>query len=206
MRCILCESNDIESFGGEYHHCGDCDLIFKDASRRLDRAAELAQYELHQNDPADPAYRSFLQEISIPLLAHRPPPATVLDFGCGPGPALAEMLREAGYHVSLYDPFFEPDRSVLRCEYDVITLTEVIEHVFDPRVCLGELTDRLRADGSLALMTAFHSGIEGFADWYYQRDPTHVTFLSTTTIDWIAAKWSFKVVFAGARSAILSRL
>ena len=29
--------------------------------------------------------------------------------GCGPGPALAEMLREAGHTVATYDPLFAPD-------------------------------------------------------------------------------------------------
>ena len=38
----------------------------------------------------------------------------VLDFGCGHGPALADILFNNGFHMDLYDPFFFPNKKVFR--------------------------------------------------------------------------------------------
>jgi len=46
---------------------------------------------------ADPRYRRFLARLAEPLIAHLPKGARGLDFGCGPGPTLSLMLREAGF-------------------------------------------------------------------------------------------------------------
>ena len=40
------------------------------------------------------AYRSFLGRLAIPLQAKLSSGDTGLDFGCGHGPALADMLEE----------------------------------------------------------------------------------------------------------------
>ena len=56
------------------------------------------------------------------------PKSQGLDYGCGPGPALAHMLREAGHDVALFDPFFAPDPAPFNRTYDFVTCTEVAEH------------------------------------------------------------------------------
>ncbi len=53
-----------------------------------------------------------------------------LDFGCGRGPALAHMLRDAEFNVALYDSFFVPEEDVLDARYDFICVTEVVEHLY----------------------------------------------------------------------------
>ena len=60
-------------------------------------------------------YQSYLihSKKKYPLGAHG------LDFGCGTGPALADMLIKEGFKVSLYDPFFYPDKDVLSKQYDL---------------------------------------------------------------------------------------
>ena len=49
-----------------------------------------------------------------------------LDFGAGPGPALAAMMSEDGFDVAIYDPFFQPDAEALQRKYDFITSTETV--------------------------------------------------------------------------------
>ncbi|MDA1381669.1 methyltransferase domain-containing protein [Plesiomonas shigelloides subsp. oncorhynchi] len=56
-----------------------------------------------------------------------------MDFGCGPGPLLAQMLEEAGFRMHKYDPYFHPERATLAREYDFVTCTEVAEHFMPPR-------------------------------------------------------------------------
>ena len=89
-------------------------LVFVPARFYLDRGAERAEYDLHQNEPGDAGYRAFLSRLLEPLTERLEPGARGLDFGCGPGPALAEMLREAGFDVSLYDSFYLPDQGPLQ--------------------------------------------------------------------------------------------
>ena len=55
-----------------------------------------------------------------------------LDFGCGPGPALANMMQSDGYEMEIYDPFFFPNKDALSKKYDFITCTETAEHFFNP--------------------------------------------------------------------------
>jgi SAM-dependent methyltransferase len=171
----------------DYWRCETCEARFLDPRQRLSPQEERAHYLHHQNHPDDPRYRRFLSRLAVPLLERLPPGLRGLDYGCGPGPALAAMLREAGHEVAVYDPFFRPDPAPLRERYDFITCSEAAEHFHDPA---GEfdLFDRLlRPGGWLGLMTCFQTDDARFAAWHYRRDPTHVIFYREATLRWIAA-------------------
>ena len=148
---------------------------------------QLQKYLQHENDPQDIRYREFLNRVAAPLLAALPPKQVGLDFGCGPGPALANMLSEAGHIMDLYDPFFFPDSAVLNKQFDFVTCTEVAEHFHKPHAEFTSLVALLKPGGLLALMTNFQTDDSRFADWHYRRDPTHVTFYKHETFDFIAA-------------------
>ena len=92
-----------------YLMCAHCDARFLDPAQLPPPDVERAHYLTHENDPADPRYRNFLSKFTTPLLARLAPAAFGLDYGCGPGPALPAMLRDAGHNMALYDPFFHPD-------------------------------------------------------------------------------------------------
>ena len=66
------------------------------------------RYLEHNNQIDNMAYRSFLGKLALPLQAKLSSGDTGLDFGCGHGPALADILEKDGFNVSLYDPFFFP--------------------------------------------------------------------------------------------------
>lgn len=186
----------------EYQQCAQCALVFVPARWLLSPAAEKAQYDLHRNAVDDPGYRQFLARAAGPLLQRVPAPASGLDFGCGPGPALADMLREQGYRVALYDPFYYPDTGVLAARYDFVTCTEVIEHVYDAAAVWQQLFALLRPGGTLVVMTKRVTGSEAFARWHYKTDPTHVRFYSDATLEWIATQCNATLTLAGADVAI----
>ena len=114
--------------GRTYLRCAACEATFVPPAQRPAAEVERAEYELHRNDPADAGYRHFLDRLAVPLLARLAPASTGLDYGCGPGPVLADMLRAAGHAMTLYDPFFAPDPAALARTYDFVTCTEVAEH------------------------------------------------------------------------------
>lgn len=179
----------------EYWRCVRCEARFLDPAHLPSRDVELAQYQLHENQVDDPGYRRFLAKLAQPLLDRLAPGACGLDYGCGPGPALAAMLREAGHEMALYDPFFAPDRGPLERTYNFITCTEVAEHFHHPAQEFDRLDALLRPGGWLGVMTCFQTDDARFADWHYRKDPTHVVFYRAETLQLVATdrSWSCEI-------------
>ncbi len=193
-RCPLCHHSIISS----YHHdkvrsylsCHRCDLVFVPCDQHLSREEEKAYYDLHENQPYDPAYRRFLDRLFLPLNTRLAPHSHGLDFGCGPGPALAKMFEEAGHTICLYDAFYAPDKSVLFQAYDFITLSEAVEHLAKPGPVLDDLWVSLVDGGWLAIMTKRVRNPEAFKTWHYITDPTHVSYFSEATFRWLVSHWN----------------
>lgn len=178
-----------------YLRCPVCEATVMAPESRLQPEAERQVYELHENDPEDPGYRSFLARLADPLMQRLDAGSEGLDFGCGPGPALARMLEEAGFVMRLYDPFFYPDEAALARTYDFITCTEVVEHLHQPARVLEQLDRLLRPGGWLGIMTCFQTDDDRFDHWHYRRDPTHVVFYREATFAVIARRlgWSLQI-------------
>ncbi len=196
--CPLCHGNEVDDFvevdEKRYWRCSACLLTFLDPDCRLAPEAEYAHYLSHENEINDPGYRAFLSRLATPLLEQLPAVSSGLDYGCGPGPALAHMLREAGHAVALYDPFFAKDETVLSATYDFVTCTEVVEHLFDPAGEFKRFDQLLRPGGWLGIMTGFQADDDTFAAWHYHKDPTHVVFYKRETLEFVAAGfgWQFE--------------
>lgn len=208
-RCPLCHSYDTEVFCQdkvrEYWRCAQCALVSVPRRFHLSPASERAEYDLHENDTQDPGYRRFLSRAATPLMARLSPRARGLDFGCGPGPALALMLEEAGFPTETYDPFYASDAGVFEKQYDFITATEVVEHLSDPKFELQRLYSLLVRGGVLAIMTKRVTNQDAFATWHYKNDKTHVVFFSEETFSWLASKWSAQVEFVAADVVFLTK-
>jgi hypothetical protein len=173
----------------DYLTCPTCQLIHVPVHQYLTDGAEKAQYDLHKNNPDDAGYRQFLSRVSQPLLERLADSSHGLDFGCGPGPTLSVMMELAGHRVSLYDLFYHPDTHALKVSYDFITATEVVEHLAKPGTELDRLWSLLKPAGWLAIMTKRATDFEGFKNWHYKADPTHISFFRDATFDWLGAKW-----------------
>jgi len=191
--------------GQDYYRCPTCKVRFLDPAQYLPRAAEHAEYLHHQNATDDPRYRRFLSRLADPLLARLAPASRGLDYGCGPGPALAAMLREAGHDVALYDPFFAPDPAPLGGSYDFVTCTEVAEHFHHPQQEFDRLRGMVRPGGWLAVMTCFQTEDARFAGWHYRKDPTHVVFYREATFRYLADLWGWTCEVPTKDVALLQR-
>jgi SAM-dependent methyltransferase len=153
----------------------------------LDAESEKERYLSHHNDEGNIGYVTYLTafiETSVhPLTGVK----SILDFGSGPYPMLQKLLQQEGYTVDAYDPFFLDNQDYLTKQYDLIILTEVLEHIFDPLVTLQGLLDRLNPGGRIVIMTQFRTMDETeFLKWWYRRDPTHVGFYHQDTFTKLA--------------------
>ena len=199
MHCIICRNCCVKSFSTNdnktYWKCTFCNGKFLDKLHYISNVSEKNRYLEHNNDINDEGYKSFLRKLIGPLLKKISTGAEGLDFGCGHGPALAGMLEKEGFSISLYDPFFFPNKGVFSKQYDFITSSETVEHFFDPFKEFDTLNNLLTPKGWLAIMTSFLTTGDAFEDWYYRRDPTHVVFYSERTFEIIASQrnWVYEV-------------
>jgi len=191
--------------GRSYLSCPHCRLIQLEEAHHLSPEKQKKRYEQHRNSPDNPGYvqmfEAFLKAGVDPFVGKA---GRVLDFGCGPEPVLAGLLEGRGHRVDRHDLFFHPDEAYRTRSYDAITLTEVLEHVTDPLGTLRALSERLAPGGVLALMTLFHPDDRAkFADWWYRRDPTHVSFYTVKTLGELSGALGMKVLFSDAKNIIV---
>lgn len=174
-----------------------------DEQSRLSRQEENKRYNTHQNNPKDPDYISFLKRLTDHMLPFLHSQDQGLDFGCGPGPAIQGILASNGIKVENYDPFYYADNELLLKKYDFMTCTEVVEHCFNPRQTFECFNSCLKSPGGmLGVMTNVFSDQIVFKDWWYVKDPTHVSFYSRKTFQWIADWLKWKVDFPAENIAI----
>lgn len=199
-KCPLCQSGSISEYFHDkkrvYLECRRCHLVFVPAVHHLTSEAEKAEYDKHQNSPLDQGYRQFLGRCLDPLFELLAETAKGLDFGCGPGPAISVMAEEKGWQVENYDLYYYHQPELLTRSYDFITMTEVIEHLAAPLEVLEILNKSMNNKGILAVMTKRVRDKAAFANWHYKNDPTHISFFSEVTFDWIAAHmgWRLQIV------------
>lgn len=188
--CPLCSSTDTALYHTDtmrsYFQCSNCTLVFVPKEFHLSEKKEKAEYDLHENTINDPGYRKFLSRLTRPLSAKLSKNSHGLDFGCGPGPALADMLEKQGHSMALFDPIYHNFPDVFDHKYDFISATEVVEHLRSPAMEFKQLFDCLKPDGYLGIMTKLVKNQAAFKDWHYTRDLTHIGFYSQQTFMWIA--------------------
>lgn len=207
--CRLCGSRVADEHyrvnGRSYLRCSECDLVFMAAEYWLSEAEERRRYELHQNDLREPGYRAHLNAAIEPLMRRLAPGAEGLDFGCGPIAAASTILSGHGYPMTAFDPFFAPDEEALGRRYDFVLCIEVAEHLRHPGRELALLHRVLKPSGLLCLATLLLSADTRFDDWWYARDPTHVSFYSRSTFAWICKKADWKLEESSERIHLLRR-
>jgi Methyltransferase domain len=195
--CPLCSSSETDVYFSEpardYYQCCVCRLVFVSTPFLLSPDQEKAVYDQHQNSSEDEAYRAFLNRLYEPVNDKLSSDSYGLDFGSGPGPTLSVMFSEAGHDMELYDYFYEDNPTVFDNQYDFITATEVLEHLYAPGRELERLWECLEPGGLLGIMTKRVRNRDVFAGWHYKNDPTHVCFYSRHTFDWLAGKWEAEV-------------
>lgn len=207
--CPLCLSHEVSALHRdrlrEYLRCRICRLIFVPRDDHLSSSDEKAHYDQHENSPDDAGYRQFLGRLFEPVNARIVPGSSGLDFGSGPGPTLSIMFEEAGHNVSIYDPFYSPDRAPLTRLYDFVTASEVVEHFGNPCEDLSRLWSCVRPGGVLGIMTKQVVDEASFSDWHYKNDLTHVSFFSSETFHWIAAEWSAELTIIDRDVILLAK-
>ena len=198
--CKICQSTTrtIQYLKKElyYHRCYECGFVSLDDKFMVDETCEKKQYEYHNNSFESLGYVEMFEKFIVkavePYISEI---KTALDFGCGPGPVLAELLRRKGVEVDEYDYYFSPQKVYEGKKYDLITSTEVFEHLKEPIKTLELLVQSLHKNAYIVLMTQFPpSDDKLFLAWWYRRDVTHISFFTPRSFEIMAEKVALNVV------------
>jgi SAM-dependent methyltransferase len=187
MICPLCFGAESEIFDQDkmrsYLKCSVCDLIFVPRDSLISSSAEKERYEAHENEENE-NYTNYLNKTVNAIKPHLQSAGTGLDFGCGHTKILERIFEENGFSVQSYDLFFHPDTNLLSHRYDFIILSEVIEHLRDPREIMLNLKRNLHPHGQFFIKTRLRpkSAVE-FSKWFYKRDSTHIQFFNESSFN-----------------------
>jgi hypothetical protein len=115
----------------------------------------------------------------------------ILDYGCGSG-LMVTFMQDAGIDCDGYDPYngYYADVLSLKKDYDVIVLTEVIEHLTAPFAELAEIKEFCHPGSKVMIETSF-------ADWLTEHDAYiepkvgHCTIFSHAGLDHLMAQFGF---------------
>lgn len=207
LKCILCGSTaafplDFKKPAKRiFVHCPQCDLIFVPENYHLTPPQEVSRYKMHRNTLSNEGYVGmFLEKIAM---VHKfcPDVKSVLDYGCGPSPVLSELLKMDGFSCDIYDTYFFP--VFPEGSYDLVISTEVFEHLRDIRKELDNICGLIKHGGYLAIMTSLHDVVGDFENWWYASDPTHISFFSARTFDFLAQDFGFEIIYRDNRNFII---
>lgn len=200
MKCKICNHETVQFFDKQlnktYSHCPFCEAIFLDETFFVTQEKEKSQYDNHNNSLDNKGYVQMFEDfLDFFWNQFEKTPQNALDFGCGPGPVLQTLLEKRGLTCNIYDKFYQPEKIYENNVYDLITCTEVFEHLSNPKETLLFFKKHLNLNGYVALMTLFHTNNEeDFLKWWYRRDPTHITFFTPKTFEVLANMCGFEVV------------
>lgn len=161
---------------------------------RLDTISEFERYMKHENNVLEPGYQDFVRPLVQEVETQIPLGSVGLDFGSGPDSAAGHLLREKGYELHRYDPYFHPDTQPLNGKYDFLIACEVVEHFYHPSNSFQTLRNLLKPGCPLFIMTSLWSDSIDFTSWSYRRDSTHVSFYSQRTLEWIKERFRFQAL------------
>jgi hypothetical protein len=116
---------------------------------------------------------------------------TILDYGCGSG-LMVTFMHDAGLDCDGYDPYngYYADVLSLKKDYDVIVLTEVIEHLTAPFAELSEIKEFCHPGSKIMIETSFADWLTE-ADEYIEPAVGHCTIFSHAGLDYLMAQFGF---------------
>lgn len=208
------ESVPLPASGIAVKRCNACELVYKST---LPAPAFLAR--LFQGHAADKwkSLHDFAGEVATLRRLNGSDTFDVLDVGAAAGALLKaciahgvrgrrsalDVMRYPGIEAHLAGEFIagfldQPALEWQREPYGVVTLFDVLEHLYEPRVAFGNLRTMVGRNGLVFVETgdteSFWPRHFGAHHWWYVRLIEHHVFWSRRSLQAIAAAHGFEIV------------
>ncbi len=179
-----------------YYRCLFCGFVSLDDKCMVNKVEEKRKYDEHNNSLENEGYVQMFEDfIELSIVPYKKNIQTVLDFGSGPEPVFSKLLERRGFEVDIYDLYYASKKVYESKKYDLITSTEVFEHLQKPLEVLALLVQHTNENGYIVLMTKFPpSDDKKFLAWWYRRDPTHISFFTPKSFEIMAGEVGLKVL------------
>lgn len=185
--------------GGGLYRCAHCRLKFRFPTETPEIYRKLYDNAVTENWAIDgdrPDWDLIVKKIG----ALKPNAGRILDFGCYTGGLLSRLdsrYERFGIEINnsaantaarLSNARIWPDLENIpaNLRFDVIVLSDVIEHVHNPSELIDRLAHFLTGDGAIIITTgdAENSLWNIFgANWWYCFYPEHITFISKAWVE-----------------------
>ena len=195
--------------------CDRCGLHYKSA---VPAALFLSEIFKRQAQSKWAASHDFRAEAALLRRLRDGRPFDLLDVGSASGELLAaceelalakrrsalDVMRYPGIESRLAGEFIEgflddPLPAWSNEPYDVVTLFDVLEHLYEPRTAFENLRSLLRKDGLAFIETgnsvSFWPRRVGIDQWWYARLLEHHVFWSRPSLERIAAAHGFRIAY-----------
>ena len=194
--------------------CPRCACLWADDARHDDEvlagAYERVSESYFDSEPSDPRYTRFYKELEQAMKRYVSG-RTILDVGCGEGmflDGLSADWTKRGLEPSASGARLARQRNLdvacatlgttnTRCEADVISALDVIEHVIDPHRFIDGFKPHLRRGGFALLLTgdvaSYPASVAG-PWWSYLRWCGHISVFSRGGLCRLLETHGFEVV------------
>lgn len=208
VACPLCNGRSALFYRSprrNFHRCLVCKGIFVPGQFHPSPEEEYQRYLKHNNNVFDQGYKASVQPVIDYVLTNYSHNHQGLDYGSGPSSAVVYWLRQAGFDILEYDPFFKPDTPLGESRFDYITCTEVMEHFRQPRQSFIKLRELLKPGGLLICTTNIYNEKINFETWFYKNDLTHLFFYTEESIGQLAGIAGFDKIRISEKFILLHK-
>ena len=212
MICPICDENRMVSFvkaldcapSGSYRYfqCINCGCVFT----RCDADVKT------ENDNSDSRNTDQFLNLRFDRVRERKDNIKkILDFGCGKG-QMVEFLQKKGYMVDGVDQYTNLTIwDLLPNSYDVVYMTEVIEHIIEPQPIISQLSSLLKDGGILYIESSFVDHLDIQTSTYVDLAIGHRLVHSEASLNLLLTRNGFNVikvnnnVFLGVKTSASER-
>lgn len=235
MKCRICNSGNIKKIiikEMTAYKCLDCDVEFfwpQPSQEEIDNIYQKDYYKSWGIDGGDNG-RSRSMKIAtfdryIGFIKKYKNTGKLLDVGCAFG-YLLEAAKDGGFDIygvelskfssniaqnKFGEKIFNKQLEDVKFQdeyFDVITMSDLIEHIPKPQDFLKEVRRILRKDGIIVIITpdtdSFSRKILGYKNWFHYK-PEHLFYYNKKSLNNLLDKFDFNIVVkkAGVKAITL---